>query len=392
MDIIKQEIEARRDKIVDLRREFHRHPELSFEEKWTSGVIAEELRQYGLDEVKAGVGGYGVVATLQGGKPGRVVMVRADIDGLPIVEQNSANYTSENRGVMHACGHDGHAAIALTLAAALAARKDEIPGVVKFAFQPAEERGAGALPMLKEGIMSGPEVDAVVGLHLWNNIPAGQLGVCNGPIFAGADTLEITVKGRGGHGALPHQTVDATIVGAQIVVALQTIVSRETAPLLSSVVTVGSFQSGSASNIISEQAKLAVSIRSATPEERQFLLDRVEQLAQGVAKAMRAECEFLFRPGIPPVKNNPEVADVVRKASRDTLGAANTLDIAMTTVSDDMSYFLEAKPGCYFLMGSGNSHGGETFPHHHPRFDLDESCLLPAVEVMARSVFELSQK
>jgi len=391
LDNIKQEVEARREAMVGLRRDFHRHPELSFQERWTAGVIEARLRAAGLDEVRADVGGYGVLGLLKGGKPGRTLMIRADIDGLPIEEETPVSYRSENKGVMHACGHDGHAAIVLTLAAMLAEQRENLPGTIKFAFQPAEELGAGARPMLEAGIMSGPEVDGVIGLHLWNNIPAGQIGVCNGPIFAGADSLEIRVKGKGGHGALPHQTVDALVVGAEIVVALQTLVSRECPPDQPAVVSVGTFHAGTVGNVISPEAKLALSIRSVTPEARQYLLDRAQGIAQGIASAMRAECEFTLRGGVPPVVNNPTVSDMVRRAGRTALGAANVQEIKTTTVSDDMSYFLEAKPGCYFLVGSAQVGGNETFPHHHPRFDLDENCLAPAVEVLANSILEFNK-
>jgi amidohydrolase len=318
--------------------------------------------------------------------------MRADIDGLPIEEQNEVSYRSENSGVMHACGHDGHISIALGLAATLAARRAELPGTVKFVFQPAEEIGSGAQPMLAAGVLNDPEVDAVIGLHLWNNLPAGQLGVCNGPIFAAVDMIEITVKGRGGHGALPHQTVDALLVGAQIVTTLQTVVSRECPPDQSAVVTVGSFHSGSASNIINGEAHLRVSLRSTTPAARDFMMSRVQELAQGVAHAFRAECEFLIRRGVPPVVNDANVAEAVRRGGRSAVGAANVVEVKTTTISDDMAYFLEAKPGCYFLMGSATSSNGNltAFPHHHPRFDLDEACLVPAVEILAHTILELS--
>lgn len=395
MENLKQTIEAGRPQLVDWRRDLHRHPELSFEEKRTSDFIENQLRVSGLDEVKSRVGGvYGLTATLKGGQPGRTLLVRADIDGLPIQEQNQVVYRSENKGVMHACGHDGHIAIALALAAALAAQRENLPGTIKFAFQPAEERGGGAKPMIEAGALLDPEIEAVIGLHLWNNLPAGQLGVCNGPIFAGADNVGITVKGRGGHGALPHQTVDALVVAAEIVVALQTIVSRECAPDQTAVVTVGSFHSGSAGNIINEEAQLATSIRSMNAQTSEFLVRRVQEVAQGVARAMRAECEFTVRKGLPPVVNNPQVADAVRRAAQTALGNSNVVaNIAPTTVSDDMAYFLEAKPGCYFLMGSATTSNGKltAYPHHHPRFDLDESCLAPAVEVLGRSILELNQ-
>lgn len=390
MNDLKQEIEGRKEQLIALRRDFHRYPELSFQEKRTASVIEAQLHNLNLEEVRSGLNGvHAVVGTLKGGRPGRTVLIRADIDGLPILEQNEADYCSENRGVMHACGHDGHIAIALTLASVLAARREEIPGIIKFAFQPAEERGGGAKPMIEAGLMHSPEVDAVIGLHIWNNLPAGKIGVCNGPIFAGADTMEVTIRGKGGHGAMPHQTVDALLVGAEIVVALQTLVSREMPADKPAVVTVGSFHSGSAGNIIDEEARLAINMRSINPEAKAYLIERVQQVAGGMARAMRAQVEFTLRSGVPPVVNDSKMADVVRRAGKSILGADGVLDIPTATVSDDMAYFLMEKPGCYFLLGSA-SDSGETFPHHHPRFDLNEKCLVPGVEVLAKTILELN--
>ena len=218
-EILQQDLESREAAMVALRRDLHRHPELSFEEQHTAQIVADRLKAANFDEVRTDVGGFGVVATLKGG-PGKTVLVRADMDGLPILEQNEVEYRSQNPAAMHACGHDGHVSISLTLAEVLAAHRSELPGTVKFAFQPAEERGGGGKPMIRDGALTNPEVDAVIGLHLWNNLPVGQLGITSGPIFANADGFEITVHGKGGHGALPHQTVDAVAVASQIVVVL----------------------------------------------------------------------------------------------------------------------------------------------------------------------------
>jgi amidohydrolase len=386
---LREEIGRHQAEMVALRRELHRWPELSFQEEKTAGVVYERLKALELDEVRAGVGGYGVVATIKGGQPGKTVMVRADMDGLPIQEQNEVEYRSENPAAMHACGHDGHITIALTLAKILAAKRDELPGTVKFAFQPAEERGGGASAMIKDGALSGPEVDAVVGLHLWNNLPVGQLGITDGPIFANADGFEITVHGKGGHGALPHQTVDALLVASEIVVALQTLVSRESTPMLPAVVTVGSFHSGSAFNVINEEATIAGTFRTVTPEARQYLTRRIREMAEGIAGAMRASIEIDFKIGVPAVVNDPTVTAAVREAGKSVLGAENVVTVSPVTIGDDMSEFLLAKPGCYFLMGSANSARGLDWPHHHPRFDFDESCMAPAVEILGRSVLEL---
>ncbi len=388
---LKQEIKSREAAMIAMRRELHRHPELSFEEQQTAEVVAARLKAGGLAEVQTNVGGYGVVGTLKGGLPGKTIMVRADMDGLPILEQNQVEYRSQNPAAMHACGHDGHVSICLTLAEILSARRDELPGTVKFVFQPAEERGGGATKMIKDGVLNSPEVDAVIGLHLWNNLPVGQLGITNGPIFANADGYEIIVRGKGGHGALPHQTVDALVVAAEMVVALQTLVSREMTPLEPAVVTVGSFHSGSAFNIINEEAKIAGTFRTINKEAREYLQRRIRELTEGVARSMRATVDIKFTIGVPAVVNDPTITAAVREAGSTVLGSDNIVTVSPVTIADDMSEFLLAKPGCYFLMGSSNSARGLDFPHHHPRFDFDEACLSPAVEILGRSLLKLAR-
>lgn len=390
INTLEEELKRRESSIVALRRDMHRHPELSFEEKRTAALVAERLQAAGLDEIRTGVGGHGVVGTLRGGRPGKTVLVRADMDALPLQEINNTEYRSQVPSVMHACGHDGHVAISLTLAEVLAANRGDLAGTIKFAFQPAEERGGGARPMINDGVLLNPEVDSVIGLHLWNNLPVGQIGITNGPIFANADGFELIVRGKGGHGALPHQTVDALVVASHIVVALQTLISRESSPMLPAVVTVGSFHSGSAFNIINEEARLSGTFRTINPEARAQITQRLREVATGVAAAMRANVEIDFKIGVPAVINNPQVAGVVRQAAGQVLGENNVVTVEPVTIADDMSEFLLAKPGCYFLMGSSNVALGLDAPHHHPRFDFDEACLVPAAQILARAALELA--
>lgn len=389
--VLKEEIGRREQAMITLRRELHRHPELSFQEERTAQLVAERLTAFGLDEVRPGVGGHGVLGILRGGQPGKTVMVRADMDGLPLLEQNEVEYRSTNPKAMHACGHDGHITISLAVAEVLAAHREQVPGIIKFAFQPAEELGGGARPMIEEGVLEGPDVAAVIGLHLWNNLPVGQIGITSGPIFANADGFEIVVRGKGGHGALPHQTVDALTVASHIVVTLQTLVSRESTPLAPAVVSVGTFHSGSTFNIINEEAKLGGTFRTVTEEARTYLTRRIEEVARGVAEAMRASIEISFKVGVPAVINDEAVTQVVHKAGAEVLGAENIIKVNPVTIADDMSEFLLARPGCYFLMGSANEARGLNWPHHHPRFDFDEACLAPAAEILGRAALRLAR-
>ena len=392
MDNLKVAIARRRPELVELRRRFHEHPELSFEEHETARTIAARLRRSGL-EVTEGVGGTGIVGLLRGtadgADAGRTLLVRADIDALPVEETNDVPYRSRAPGVMHACGHDGHTAIALTLAELLADQRDQLLGNIKFAFQPAEERVGGAAPMIRDGVMENPHVDAVIGLHLWSPVRVGEVVVQAGPFFASADMFRLTIRGRGGHGAMPHLNVDPVVAAAQIVAAAQTLVSRETSPFHTAVVTFGEIHGGSASNIVADEVRLSGTIRAYDARDREHLSRRLGEVARGIATSLRAEAEYEIGPGCQACVNDAAITELVRRAAAAAVGTERiAAGDGRQSVSDDMALFLDAAPGCYFLVGAGNPERGITAPHHSPRFDIDEDSLPIGVEVLARAALE----
>jgi amidohydrolase len=285
---------------------------------------------------------------------------------------------------MHACGHDGHVAIALGAAELLAKHQDQFGGTVRIIFQPAEETAGGAQRMIDAGVMEGPKVDAAIGLHLWSGQEVGRVGVRNGAIFASADEFAVEIRGRGGHGALPHQALDPIPITSLVVLALQTLVSRETSPYAAAVVTVGTIAAGQAFNIIPETVQLSGSVRAFTEEDRERLLRRIDEVAQGISSAFGASASSERRAGCPPVVCDPTIADLVRAAVRDC-PQAELVEPEPLTVGDDVGLFLRLVPGCYFLLGAGNQSSGITAPHHHPDFDIDETCLPLGVEVMTRA-------
>jgi amidohydrolase len=359
--------------LVTLRRELHRHPEVGFTERWTSNLIQQRMGDLGL-EVRA-TAGTGLVATLRGGRPGPTVLVRAELDALPIQEASEATYRSEHAGAMHACGHDAHMAVATTVARRLAELRDELAGTVKFAFQPAEEIAGGAKQMVEEGALEAPSVDAVLALHVWQDLPVGTIGVAGGPIWAAVDDLTFTVYGRSGHGAMPHQTVDAIVIASQIVNALQTIVSRTRSPFAPAVLTIGSIHGGTAWNIIADRVEMRGTLRTFDPTVRDRLLGRITAIAKGIAESMEATCDVEDRYGAPPVVNNEALVEVVRAATIPLVGAERVVTNVHSAGGDDFSYFAQDKPGCMFLVGSSNAARGLDKPHHHPSFDIDEACL-----------------
>jgi amidohydrolase len=390
-DNLKTEIAARTKDLVAWRRHFHQHPELSFEERETAAEIAAHLRGLGI-EVEEGVGGgYGVVGllrgTAEGAEQGKTLAVRADTDALPITELTETEYTSQRPGVMHACGHDGHIAIGMTLASLLAARRDRLHGTVKFVFQPAEERMAGAEPMVNAGVMRG--VDAVIGLHLWSPMAAGDVAMQPGVFWASADELHLTIRGRGGHGGMPHLNVDPVVVTAQIITALQTLVSREINPLHGAVLTFGAIHGGTLGNVVADEVKLVGTLRAYDPADRDFLLRRIGEVARGIAEGMRATADF--KPGLscPPIVNDPQITTLMQRAAEAALGPEHVLGgDQRLPVSDDMACFLQEVPGCYAVVGAGNTARGITAPNHNARFDLDEVCLSVGLEVLARTALE----
>ena len=371
-----------------LRRDFHMHPEMGFKEVRTAGVVARELGKLGL-EVTSGVAETGVVAMLEGAQPGPVALLRFDMDALPIMEETGAEYASLNPGVMHACGHDGHVAVGLTVARMLQDRRHEMRGSVKLVFQPAEEGAGGAERMVAEGVMDSPKVDYTLAMHLWNEQPLGWIGLSDGPLMAGADLFSITVEGKGGHGALPQSAVDPIVASAQIILALQTIVSRNISPLDSAVVTVGCVKAGDAFNVIPQVAELGGTIRWFDLQVRVKLVTRMEEIVQSVAAAMNCKASLTVKVMTPALINNPQVTAVVRQTIGETLPDAQVAENHRVMGSEDMAYFMQKAPGSFILIGSANAEKGLVFGHHHPRFDIDEESMPRAAALIAATALNL---
>ena len=381
---LRSRVESVGEEVVATRRDLHANPELSFEEHRTAELVAARCEQLGF-RVRTGVGGTtGVIADLDGAGSGPTVMLRADTDALPILERGDHRpAVSARDGVMHACGHDGHVAIALGAAAVLAGLRESWSGRVRMCFQPAEEVAGGALPMIADGADQG--VDRVLGIHLWSPLQVGRVAVTPGPIFGSADTWYLTVRGQGGHGGMPHTSVDPITAAAAVVGALQTIVSRETSPFEPAVVTVGRISGGMAFNVIAESVRLEGTVRALVESERQRIIDRIEEIAVAVARAHRCEAVFERGPGCPPVVSDAGVAAMVRRAAIETVGEER-VDVAHPiTVGDDVACFLDRHPGCYFLVGAGDAARRPVAPHHHPEFDIDEGCLPVGVETLSRA-------
>lgn len=372
--------------VIADRRHLHENPELGFEEVKTSKFVTERLQSLGVEDIKTGIAKTGVTGLIRGGKgPGKTVLLRADMDALPILEENDVPYVSQNPGVMHACGHDGHTAILMGVARLLTERKDSFAGTVKLLFQPAEELPpGGARPMIEAGVLEDPHVDAVFGLHVAQEAPVGQIIVGSGPIMAAADRFNIVIKGKGGHGAMPQTTVDPIVVGAQIVTALQTLISRELDPIATGVVSVCAFHAGNAFNVIPDTAELRGTVRTFSPECRSMLEKRIEEVATGIASAMRAEAEVSYVRGYPSTVNDPEMADLVREVAADVVGKDNVIAAQPKMGAEDFSYFLLERPGAFYFVGSNNEERGLIWGHHHPRFDIDEAVLGVGVESLAK--------
>ncbi|HUP01806.1 MAG TPA: amidohydrolase [Gemmatimonadota bacterium] len=373
--------------IVAIRRDLHRHPELGFEEIRTAEIVAGHLRDLGI-EVRTRIAGTGVAGILRNesrldGGPTRTVLLRADMDALPIDEENEHDYRSTVKGRMHACGHDGHTAILLGVARLLA--EDPPPGNVVLAFQPAEEKPGGAQPMIAAGVLADPPVDAALGLHLWTNLPVGTVGLNPGPLMAGASEFRLTIAGSGGHAALPHQAVDSVVVASHIVVALQTLISRETNPLEPAVVSVGSIHGGTTFNVIAARAVLEGTVRAFDDRLLDRLRGRIESLADGIARGMGAGAALEWTPHYPPTVNDPAMAALVAHEAAAVVGKENVFQDVRTMGAEDMSYFLQAVPGCFFFVGAANPAKGITAPHHSPRFDIDEAALPIGAEILSRA-------
>lgn len=381
---IRPAIQALQPQLVQWRRTLHQRPELGFREVETAARVAELLRQWGY-QPQTGIAQTGVVAVISGSRPGPVMGLRADMDALPIQELNTVPYRSQIDGVMHACGHDGHTAILLGVAHYLAHQREHLRGTVKLIFQPAEEGPGGAKPMIEAGVLENPRVEAMFGLHLWNDLPAGSVGVRSGPLMAASDFFRCQIQGRGGHGAKPQQTVDALVVAAQVVVALQSVVARQISPLEPAVVTVGEFHSGHARNVIADQATLGGTVRYFNPDLAKVIPQKLESIIQGICHAYGATYRWDYEYLYPPLVNDPAMTELVRTVAQQVVEPGlGVLPDCQTLGGEDMSFFLQEVPGCYFFLGSANPSKGLDFPHHHPRFDFDEAVLSLGVELFIR--------
>jgi len=372
-----------------LRRDFHRHPELGFREYQTADRILRELSQWDGFSIRSGVAETGIVAALPGGKPGKTVLVRFDMDALPVVEETGAEYSSQNDGVMHACGHDGHMAIGLTAARLLWEDREELSGQVVFLFQPAEEGLGGALKMIAEGVLDQTNPDFALGMHLWNEKPLGWLGISDGPVMSASETFQIMIRGKGGHGGKPHEAVDPIIASAAVINALQSLPSREVHPLDSSVLSVCTIHGGEAPNVIPGEVSITGTIRTFTSQTRDLVLKRFRDIVTGVAQAHLCQAEIEIVDISSAVQNDPAAAEVVRKTAR-TLFPGALLDTNYQTMaSEDMAFFLEKIPGCYSFVGSANPEKGLDAKHHQPDFDFDEGALITGTALMIGAVRNL---
>lgn len=368
--------------LVAMRRDIHQHPELGFEETRTAALAADRLRSLGY-EVATGIGKTGVVGLKPGAAASRCVMVRADMDALPIEEANAVPYRSTQPGKMHACGHDGHVAMGLEAARRLAAVT--LKGAVKLAFQPAEEASNGAKAMIADGVLDAPRVDAAFGIHLWNELPVGTVGVMAGPIMASVDEFEITVHARGGHAAAPHQTADPVLVAAHIVTALQSLVSRRRNPLEEGVVSVTQVHAGHAYNVIPGSAELRGTVRTFGGAFWTDAPRLIEEIARGIASALGARAEVQYSRLSGTTKNDRAMAELMASVAAEVVGAKNVRGGVRTMGGEDMSYYLDQVPGCFAFVGSAPPSGGTASPHHSPTFDIDEDSLAIGADLLTRT-------
>lgn len=360
---------------------FHMDPELSFREERTPARVAEILRACGI-EVRTGVGGRGVVGTLTGGRPGKTVALRADMDALPIQDEKTCEYRSRVPGVMHACGHDGHMAVLLGVAKLLAGMREEISGRVRFLFQHAEEViPGGARAMIEDGALDG--VDAVYGIHLWTPLPVGVVGIKEGPLMASADFFQIDIFGKGGHGGLPHEAVDAIVIASHLIVHLQTLISRQVDPLKSGVISVGTIQGGQSFNVIAERCTLTGTVRSFASSLRRQLSERIREVAEKTCALFGATCQVTYQWGYPALVNEPVETRRVACVARKIVGEDKVRELQPVMAAEDFAYYLGKVPGAFCFVGAGNPEKNCDFPHHHPRFDFDERAMKIAAELLA---------
>jgi amidohydrolase len=366
--------------VVALRRDFHMHPELGFEEVRTAAIVADRLRRLGY-EVRTGVGQTGVVGILRSGKPGQTILLRADMDALPLQEESGFDYASTVAGKMHACGHDGHVAILLGAAQMIVERKDALAGSIVLCFQPAEEGKGGAKAMIEDGLLADPFVDRVYGLHLLSQAPCGVVRVRPGPVMASSDSIEVTVRGRGGHGAAPHETVDPILTAAHFITQLQSVVSRKIEPIEPAVVTIGAISGGTIHNIIPDTVRMLGTVRAFSAEVRRHMQPRIEAILRGCCEAQGATYDLDYVWRYPVTSNNAAEAAYVRAVATRVVGEDRAQEMVPTMGAEDFSFMLEQRPGCFFFVGT-QSDERTAVSHHNARFAIDEAALETGVQMM----------
>ncbi|MEI4803399.1 M20 family metallopeptidase [Bacillus sp. NPDC077411] len=383
MDLI-QEASISKEQLIWWRRHFHMYPELSYSEEQTSQMVYDILQTFPHLEVSRPAR-YSVMARLIGKQPGRTIALRADMDALPIEEENQFDFVSRSKGVMHACGHDGHMAMLLGTAYTLSQKYDQIEGEIRFLFQHAEENfPGGAQEMVDAGVMEG--VDCIIGAHLWSPLEVGKIGVIYGPAMAAPDAFSITIIGKGGHAGIPHETIDSIAIGTQFVSQLQQIVSRLTNPLDSLVLSVTQFHAGTTHNVIPDSATIGGTVRSLRNELRKQTAERIEKIVKSITEAYGASYTFTYEYGYRPVVNEETVTRHVETTALQLLGKECVVRLQPTMAGEDFSAFLQKAPGTFFFIGAGNEEKGIIYPHHHPRFTIDEDALPIGVSVFVSSV------
>jgi amidohydrolase len=380
--VIEAEADGLNGEVIRLRRDFHAHPELGFHEHRTSEVIARYCDGLGL-EVRTRVARTGVTALLRGALPGRTVMLRADMDALPIQERAEVSYRSVTPGVMHACGHDGHMAILLGTASLLAAHRGALRGNVLFVFQPAEENLGGARLMIEEGVLGNPAVDAAFGLHLISILPRGYIGTCKGPFMAAMDTFTIRVRGRSGHSAMPEGSVDAISLSARIIAGLGEGVRQGLPSGSRHLVNIGMVRGGSAPNIVADLVELEGTVRCLDEQDLPEIPELMEAFLRNAAQAGGGSCELVYEQGYPLTVNDPAMTEIVMEAGGLVVGADHVMDLPPSMASEDMSFYLREVPGCFFFVGAGSPDATANIPHHNPLFTIDEKSLDIGLRMLA---------
>ncbi|AOZ91548.1 M20 family metallopeptidase [Paenibacillus crassostreae] len=372
-------------RMIQWRRHLHQHPELSYQEENTALFVATKLRELGLQVQTKFGGGYGVVATLHGALPGKTIALRADMDALPIEDEKDCKYRSEVKGVMHACGHDGHTSMLLGVASYFTQLQSQLRGNIVFIFQPAEEVcPGGAQGMIQSGVLNG--VDAIYGIHLWTPLPVGTVGTAGGPFMAAADEFFIDMIGKGGHGGIPHVTIDSIVAGSAVVMQLQSIVSRSVDPLQPAVVTIGTIEGGFAQNVIAEKCRITGTVRTFDIDTRLMIRDRIESMVSLTAQSYGAKSIVDYVMGYPPLVNDQEEVERFFRVAEKNFKSDRVLLVPKLMIAEDFAYYVQEIPGCFMLVGAGNADKAMDYPHHHPLFDFDEEAMYNGLKLFIAMV------